>query len=406
MGEKILCVDDDKNILSAYQRQLRKRFEIDTALGGEPALEALAQQGPYAVVISDMRMPGMDGIQLLSKVKAIAPDSVRMMLTGNGDLKTAMDAVNEGNIFRFLTKPCSPDALALALDAGLEQHRLITAERELLEKTLRGSVRMLIDVLSIADPQSFGIAELLRDAVKVVARHMGLAESWELEMAAMLCQIGLVAVPPAVIAKARTGGVLSEREKEMISRVPEIGRRLLHNIPRMESLARTVEYQNKHYDGSGWPEDSVAGDDIPMNSRILKVVLDLLEIEAMSMPRLKAFHFMKKRRGWYDPKVLDVAIACLLPLAPPVKSENEPVVWKESSPQMHTSSSLPGGAPPGTTKVATVRDLEVGHILLSDLKDMDGRLLLVTGHRFSEASLARIRSMAETGGVKEPIFVC
>jgi DNA-binding NtrC family response regulator len=128
-------VDHEENILLAYQRQLRKEFQIETALGGGPAPEAIAQRGPYAVIVSDMRMPGMDGVQFLSKVKERAPDSVRMMLTGNNDLQTAMQAVNEGNSFRFLTKPCTPETLAKALEAGLEQYRLITAERELLEKT-------------------------------------------------------------------------------------------------------------------------------------------------------------------------------------------------------------------------------------------------------------------------------
>src|SRR5713226_8642213 len=105
MTTKILCVDDDAHILAAYQRQLRKQFEIDVAQGGEQALESIVSRGPYAVVLSDMRMPGMNGIQFLCRAQEIAPNSVRMMLTGNADQQTAMDAVNEGNIFRFLTKP-------------------------------------------------------------------------------------------------------------------------------------------------------------------------------------------------------------------------------------------------------------------------------------------------------------
>ncbi|MFH1417727.1 MAG: response regulator, partial [Planctomycetota bacterium] len=136
MSKKILCVDDDPNILNAYRRGLRRLFEIETAEGGAEGLEAIASQGPFAVVVSDMRMPGMDGIQFLTAVKKRAPESVRIMLTGNADQQTAMDAVNEGSIFRFLTKPCPPEHLAKALTAGIEQYRLITAEKELLGKTL------------------------------------------------------------------------------------------------------------------------------------------------------------------------------------------------------------------------------------------------------------------------------
>ena len=147
MNERILCVDDDPSVLQAYQRSLRKRYTIEPALGGDEAIAAVASQGPYAVVVCDMRMPGMNGVQTLAKIREIAPDTVRMMLTGNADQQTALEAVNEGRIFRFMNKPCPPEVFAAALDAGLEQYRLITAEKELLSKTLSGSVKLLTDVL-------------------------------------------------------------------------------------------------------------------------------------------------------------------------------------------------------------------------------------------------------------------
>src|SRR4030067_3783918 len=152
MEEKILFVDDDPNILSAYQRQLRKQFTVDTALGGDLGLTAIANHGPYSVIVADMGMPGMNGVQFLSKVKEIAPDSVRMMLTGNADQHTAMSAINEGNIFRFLTKPCQPEVITKVLTAGIEQYRLVTAEKDLLEKTLNGRVKGLNDTLAIVNP--------------------------------------------------------------------------------------------------------------------------------------------------------------------------------------------------------------------------------------------------------------
>src|SRR5579872_894961 len=151
MSEKVLFVDDDANILSAYQRHLRRHVALDTALGGLEALSRIADGGPYAIVISDMRMPEMNGVEFLTKVRTLAPNTVRMMLTGNADQKTAMDAVNEGCIFRFLTKPCSPETLTQAIDAGMEQYRLITAEAELLEKTLTGSMAMVTEMMAAAD---------------------------------------------------------------------------------------------------------------------------------------------------------------------------------------------------------------------------------------------------------------
>ena len=130
MTRKALCVDDDANILAAHRRQLRNAFKIDTAQSGQDGLKALDEKGPYPVIVSDLRMPGMDGIEFLSKAREKAPDSVRIMLTGNADLEAAIEVVNEGGIFRFLTKPCSPASLLRALNDGVSQYCLIKAERE------------------------------------------------------------------------------------------------------------------------------------------------------------------------------------------------------------------------------------------------------------------------------------
>lgn len=121
-AEKILLVDDDPNILDGYRRSLSREFLLETAEGGQRALDLATESGPYAVVISDMRMPGMDGIQLLSRIKAVSPDTVRVMLTGNADMETAINAINEGSIFRFLNKPCSKEAMGKTLTAALVQY--------------------------------------------------------------------------------------------------------------------------------------------------------------------------------------------------------------------------------------------------------------------------------------------
>src|SRR5690349_3314098 len=145
--KKILLVDDEPNLLSALQRGLRRQFTVETACGGSAGLTILEKWQDFAVVVADMQMPEMNGVQFLAKVRESAPDIVRMMLTGNADQATAMEAVNQGNIFRFLNKPCTVDRLADALNAGVRQHQLITAERDLLENTLRGSIKVLTDIL-------------------------------------------------------------------------------------------------------------------------------------------------------------------------------------------------------------------------------------------------------------------
>jgi len=134
VSSRVLCVDDDLDLLEAIQRQFFQRFQIDIAQGGVAGLEAVRTKGPYAVIISDLKMPGMDGIAFLARARKIAPDSVRIMLTGHADLDVAMEAVNEGSIFRFVTKPCPYDTMALIIEQGMDQHRLVTAEKQLNEE--------------------------------------------------------------------------------------------------------------------------------------------------------------------------------------------------------------------------------------------------------------------------------
>lgn len=178
MTEKILCVDDEPNVLNAYQRALRKEFQIETAVGGAPGLAAIDSQGPYAVIVTDMQMPGMDGIQFLAQVKEKSPDSIRIMLTGNADQHTAIEAVNEGNIFRFLTKPCPPEVLAKTLKAGLQQYRLVMVEKELLEKTLRSSIQVLTDILSLVNPTAFSRASRVQRLVCALAAKLQIEQAW------------------------------------------------------------------------------------------------------------------------------------------------------------------------------------------------------------------------------------
>jgi|YNPMSStandDraft_1061717.scaffolds.fasta_scaffold00051_14 sigma-B regulation protein RsbU (phosphoserine phosphatase) len=134
MNKKILFVDDEINVLHGYRRNLRSLFDVHIAQSGEEALKIISEQDDFAVIISDYRMPEMDGIELLHKVRDISPDTIRIILTGYADMQIAIEAINEGNIFRFLTKPISNDKLINTINDALEQYRLITTEKELNKK--------------------------------------------------------------------------------------------------------------------------------------------------------------------------------------------------------------------------------------------------------------------------------
>jgi len=303
MGEKILFVDDESNVLQSIRRSLRSKFDLDTAEGGEEALGMLTANGTYAVIVSDMRMPGMNGVELLAQAKQQSPDTVRMMLTGNADQQTAVDAVNHGDIFRFLNKPCESEELSSALTSGIEQHRLITAEKDLLENTLQGSIKALTDVLALTNPDVFGRTTRFRHHVRQIADEMGLTDTWMLEDVAMLSLIGSMAIREDLLKRKLHGESISFDELAEFASHATVGADLLESIPRMEDIARSIRYQEKNYDGSGYPRDDVAGENIPLGARLIKVILDFDAFESSGDSEQAALGKLKAQAHFYDPTV-------------------------------------------------------------------------------------------------------
>lgn len=381
MNNRILCVDDDANILAGIQRNLRKRYTLDTAVGGEQGLAALEANGPYAVVVADMQMPGMNGIQFLTEIEQRAPETMRVMLTGNADQRTAMAAVNQGHVFRFLTKPCSPDALSATLDEALAQHRLAAAEREILERTLNGTIKVLCDILSILDPAAFGLGQKLRECMRDYTRHLKITSTWDLELAAMVCPLGYVTIPGPVLARFRAGQPLRPEERTMLARVPLTGSDLLANIPRLDEVARIVRYQHKNFDGTGMPADSCAGREIPPGARVLRVLTDLLAIEADGTSRGRALAELRTRRGAYDPNVLEALSACY-----------------------HLSDPA-GDAAADAVHDVTLDGLCVNHLLVGNIETVEGVMLVGAGTLVTPVILEKLRNFATVIGIREPIRV-
>lgn len=381
MNQKVLFVDDDANLLDAIQRALRKQFNIDRALGGAEGLQKLASEGPYALVVADMQMPEMSGLEFLRAVRKQAPDTVRIMLTGNSDQKTAVDAVNDGHVFRFLTKPCPPPTLTPAIEAGLAQHRFAMAERELLENTLGGAVKILTEVLAMADPATFERSNRLKEYVRDFMQTSDHEVPWELELAAMLCQIGRVTVPPAVLEKVRDGITLTGPEKSLLDQVPTFGARLLENIPRLDSVAAIVRYQHKRFDGSGFPTDSIAGSEIPIGARILKVLGDLVDFEARTVSRGVAFQQMHERIGWYDLEVLSaISRWCDVSLNEPKRGLSNP-------------------------QPIRIDQIACGQILAQDLRTREGLLIMAANTELTPMLLAKLLNFGTLNTIDHTLLV-
>ena len=304
-NETLLFVDDEPNVLKSMERQLRKRFTVLTAAGGDSALQLLKEQGPVAVIISDMRMPGMDGIQLLAKVKDLYPDIVRIMLTGNADQETAIEAVNTGHIFRFLTKPCSTSVLVTSLALALRQHRLMTAEKELLKQTLKGSRKVLSELLSLANASAFSSGYRIKGPVIEMSTVLNLPHLWRYEIAALMSQVGCITLPDEILKKAHGGEVLSEEELETFTNHPKVGAKLVGQIPRLEQVAAMIALQLRRFDEYGEEEEEIA-EEVLLGAQILKAVIDYDLLRHQGNSHGEALKTLRGDSGAYNPVVLDL----------------------------------------------------------------------------------------------------
>jgi response regulator RpfG family c-di-GMP phosphodiesterase len=236
-------------------------------------------------------MPGMDGIQLLSRVKAQSPNTIRVMLTGNADMDTAVDAINEGNIFRFLNKPCSKEMMAKTLTAALVQYRLITAENQLLEETLSGSIQVLTEVLSLVNPAAFGRAERARRYIHHIVIAMKLGNPWQYEVAAMMSQLGCVTLAPETIEAVYSGEKLSANEQAQYDAHPSVAYGLLSKIPRLEPIAWMIEHQNQPF------REIDDRADMRLGAEILRLTLAYEQLIHKGRSRIEAAHLLARERA-------------------------------------------------------------------------------------------------------------
>jgi len=375
MIERILFVDDDPNILATYKRGLHKQFHIETARGGEEGLGAVASQSPFAVIVADMRMPGIDGIQFLARVKKSSPDSVRMMLTGYADLETAIEAVNQGDIFRFLTKPCPLETLTKSLRAGIEQYRLITAERKLLENTLTGSVKILTEILSLVNPVAFSRASRIRSYVRHMVIQLQLPNFWQFELAAMLSQIGCVTLPRYILDRIYAGESLSGEEQGMFSSHPSVGYQLLASIPRLEGIAHMIEKQQKPFKAYAPSENLTQEDPIALGSQLLRVALDFDQLVVYGLSYKEALLLLRRRVGECNPQMLTAL-------------EN-----------LQTNEIDEG------VKEVRVMNLDIGMVTYEDIRAKDGSLLVPKGQEITSPILVLLHNFSQKVGVMEPFRV-
>jgi response regulator RpfG family c-di-GMP phosphodiesterase len=372
--ERILFVDDEPNILAGYKRQLRSFFDVEIASSGKEGLELMQYQEQFAVVVADFRMPGIDGVQFLTKARNIAPDTVRMMLTGHAELGQAIDAVNEGNIFRFLTKPCLPESLLKALNDGINQYRLITAEKELLEKTLSNSIRLLTEMLSLTNQAAFSQTLRLRKIVSAISHGLNLIDSWQFMLAAMLSQIGCVALPSELIEKINSDQPLSKSEEIMFASHPLIGYKLLKDIPRIEAVPEMVRDQQKLTSDFG-NEAQTSTPKAKLGAQILKVALEYDRMNIKGLSHMEIISSLIGQPFRFNSEIVQA-----------LGSENIlSVEWQ--------------------AQMVFVKNVVVGMIAQEEILAKDGMLLLSRSQEISLPIYERLHLAAKEIGVVEPFRV-
>jgi CheY-like chemotaxis protein len=298
MNNKILCVDDEESILKGFQLNLRKDFELHMASNGAEGLEVFDRERGFALVLSDMRMPEMNGATMLSEIKKRDHEVVTVLLTGHTDFESAMAAVNEGNVFRMLSKPCPPDTLIKVLNAGLEQHDLIKSKRILLDKTLRGAVDALAQSLSTAKPLFFGRAQRVRRLANELADMLNVPNRWRVDVASVFSQLGYISLPESVCEDVYHKKDLSPEVKKLVKKLPGDIQNLIGKIPGLEEVDAIlqkidVQYRYEKDDGKG----------TRLLASILRVSLDFDFYEELGHDRSVIVQTLKARKDEYDPLV-------------------------------------------------------------------------------------------------------
>jgi FixJ family two-component response regulator len=375
MSECVLFVDDEQNVLDSIQRTFRKQFELRTANGATQGLRMLREAGPFALVISDMRMPGMNGAQFLAKVREQEPDCVRMILSGQTDLEATIAAVNEGHIYRFLSKPCPQEQLLAAVMDGLRQHRLLTAEKVLLQETLSGAVKMLIEILGMVSPAASSRASRLRRYAVDLANALALQDRWEWGVAAHVSQIGCVALPMHILSKVEAAQALSDEEKRLYESHPEVAGKLLAAIPRLEDVAAIVSAQFGPLSLEGLPDDIGEWDVRRTGQLLLRTSLELDRLSARGVQREAAAEALAASKLALPSKVIKAV------------------------------ATLAARSVARTVREIRLKDLAVGMILDEDLVSPKGIRLVPSGHEVTRSLIVRLSSIADGVGVAEPFRV-
>ena len=408
----ILCVDDEPNILSSLKRALRgPQYRVVTAGSGSEAL-ALMESEPVDLIISDMRMPGMDGAQLLGQVRRRWPGTMRILLTGYADVDSTIAAINEGQIYRYVNKPWDDGELRVTVAQALERLGLerekarlealthaqneelrgfnaqlerrvqertveVTQAHDKLKRNYMTSIKVFSNLIELRGGQLMGHGRRMAESTRQLAKAMGCngEDTQTVFVAALLHDIGLIGLSDEVLAKPVPK--LTAEELATYRKHPVLGEQSLLALDDMQPVATLIRAHHERFDGQGFP-DGRCGADIPLGARILAVAdaYDDLLNGHLGAPGLKTAQvrtlMMHGRGSQFDPEVLDVFLHINQPSAP---------------------------QPPAPLSMTT-ESLQPGMVLAADLISREGAVLLATDHVLTADTIRRIRLYEQREGIR------
>jgi len=286
-----------------------------------------------------------------------------------------MAAVNDGHVFRFLTKPVATEELTKALDAALAQHRLITTKNAFMEETLGACLKLLSDVLALVSPVAFSNTARVKRYVRHMTAAIGLPKAWRYILAADLSQIGCIAVPPAVLEKRARGEALTPDEEALLAPHPQVAAKLIAEIPRLETIAEMVARQREPFADLGDTAPPRERDPVALGAQLLRIAFDYDHLRQSGLSHQKAIERLKANPAEHDPALVQ-ALASL---------------------QAQDAQGRPEALP--------VEALRVGMVLAEDVRGTDDLLVAARGQELTPAVLERLERLARVGWLTGPIKV-
>lgn len=269
----ILIVDDEINNIQLLKRTFRGKYNILTASNGLEGLETLKDNiNDISLIVSDHKMPVMEGTKFLEEANNIAPDVIKILLTGFSDIEIITDAVNKCNLFQYMLKPFNPDELQEAVRNGIDKFDLASSKsiilkdlKELFYKTIKS----IASALDAKDPYTHGHSMRVTLYSIILARELNVPESEleHIEIAGLLHDIGKIAIPQSVLCKP---GKLTDEEFDVMKSHPQNSEKFVASIKRLQEVAPGMKHHHERWDGRGYP-DRLEGENIPYAARIIAI---------------------------------------------------------------------------------------------------------------------------------------